>query len=78
MILQSLLGDENLPVQCSRAGCTQLAHVRILWRNPKIHDETRQKVWLACEQHESYLTEFLRARSFPVSTEPLTTEEGGA
>ncbi|MGO2061992.1 hypothetical protein [Leucobacter sp. UCMA 4100] len=71
MIL-SMLGDPEATVQCSRAGCTLPAQTRIMWRNPKIHDETRTKVWLACADHEDYLAEFLRARNFPVSTEPFT------
>lgn len=75
MIL-SLLGTEDASVQCSRAGCTAEATTSIHWRNPKIHDETRQKTWLACAEHETYLTEFLRARDFPVSVEPFTATGG--
>ena len=56
--------------ECSRAGCYETATVKILWRNPRIHTEDRRKVWLACDEHADYLTEFLRARSFPVETEP--------
>jgi hypothetical protein len=52
--------------RCSRAGCTEPATTRIEWRNPRIHDATRTKVWLACEAHRGYLVEFLEARAFPV------------
>ena len=51
---------------CSRAGCRQPAAWRIEWRNPKLHDATRTKVWLACDEHRGFLTDFLTARDFPV------------
>ena len=59
--------------RCSRAGCEQLAVWRIGWRNPRIHDATRTKVWLACAPHLDDLVGFLRARSFPVTVEPIAT-----
>ena len=59
---------------CSRAGCTAAAGWRIEWRNPKIHTEDRVKVWLACDDHRDYLSEFLAARDFPVRTVALTPE----
>ncbi len=55
---------------CSRAGCSQHATVRLVWSNPRIHRDGRTKTWLACPEHASYLEEFLRARSFPVSVSP--------
>jgi hypothetical protein len=51
---------------CSRAGCDDEASWAIQWRNPKIHDATRRKTWLACEAHRGYLVDFLEARSFPL------------
>ncbi|QAY74001.1 hypothetical protein ET445_12285 [Agromyces protaetiae] len=51
---------------CSRAGCREAAAWRVDWRNPKIHDETRTKTWLACDEHVDYLRGFLESRSFPV------------
>jgi len=59
---------------CSRAGCRESAHWNVNWRNPRIHGEERVKVWRACDAHRDYLTEYLRARDFPV----LTTEVGVA
>ena len=53
---------------CSRKGCRAPATRAVLWRNPKIHDESRQKVWLACDEHEPFLQEYLARRSFPVRT----------
>ncbi|WGD38621.1 hypothetical protein [Lysinibacter sp. HNR] len=67
-----MLGSEEPPqFTCSRAGCSQTARDRIEWRNPKIHTEDRVKVWLACDEHSEFLTDFLRARSFPVRVVPL-------
>lgn len=76
MMLQGLAGGVDMPVQCSRARCTELATVQILWRNPKIHNESRRKTWLACTEHEEFLTEFLRARNFPLTCEPYPDERG--
>jgi len=64
-----MLGDAPADT-CSRAGCRELATWRVLWRNPRIHTPDRTKVWLACDEHVSYLREHLAARSFPVAVEP--------
>jgi hypothetical protein len=48
-----------------------LASWQLRWRNPRIHAEDRQKIWLACDEHREYLTEFLRAREFPVAVAPF-------
>lgn len=61
--------------QCSRKGCRAAARWRILWNNPKIHDEQRRKVWLACDEHRAWLENFLGQRLFWRSTVPL---EAGA
>jgi hypothetical protein len=61
--------------RCSRAGCTNTATVRIEWRNPRIHDATRTKVWLACDEHREYLVGFLEARAFPVRAVALRAAE---
>jgi hypothetical protein len=65
------LGAEPAAEECSRAGCRAGAAWRIEWRNPKIHDETRRKVWSACDEHVDYLREFLAARDFPLEVLPL-------
>ena len=73
------LGAQLDSVTCSRAGCREAATVRLDWRNPRIHSEDRVKTWLACAEHERYLSEFLSARDFPLrvsalgSTDPTTT-----
>ena len=53
---------------CSRKACRQTATRAVLWRNPKIHDESRRKVWLACDEHEGVLRDHLSVRGFPVGT----------
>lgn len=59
------------PLRCSAKGCPADAVWGIRWRNPKIHDETRRKVWLACAQHRVTLTEFLALRTFPMDVVPV-------
>jgi len=58
---------------CSRAGCRAPATKRIVWRNPRIHDAARRKIWLACDAHVEYLRDYLAARRFPVAVEPFGT-----
>lgn len=53
---------------CSRKACRQTATRAVLWRNPRIHDQSRRKVWLACDEHEEVLREHLAVRGFPVAT----------
>lgn len=57
---------ESLAPQCSRAACDADAVSRIEWRNPRIHDAKRIKIWLACAEHTDYLLGFLQSRDFPV------------
>jgi hypothetical protein len=63
------------PLVCSRAGCDQAATCSVEWRNPRIHDESRRKVWLACEDHRDYLRDYLAARDFPVRVVDSLPEE---
>jgi len=56
---------------CSRKGCAEHATVHIVWRNPRIHDEHREKLWASCPGHEEFFVEYLSARNFPVTTRPL-------
>lgn len=51
---------------CSAKGCRWPAEQAVVWRNPRIHDETRRKVWLACGEHVGSLREHLAVRGFPV------------
>lgn len=56
---------------CSRASCHADAVWAISWRNPRIHGPERRKVWIACDEHVGYLSEYLRARDFPVEVAPF-------
>lgn len=56
--------------RCSRAGCHDNAVWSIGWRNPRIHSDDRVKLWLACDEHRDFLSEYLRARDFPVVVVP--------
>jgi hypothetical protein len=64
------LGLEPSAPECSRASCRAEGVWRIEWRNPKIHTEDRRKIWLACDEHVSFLREFLAARDFPLEVVP--------
>ena len=57
--------------RCSRRGCRAGATVDLQWRNPRIHDESRVKHWLACDEHSDYLAEFLSLRGFLLGRVPL-------
>ena len=51
---------------CSAKGCRLAAEAAVVWRNPRLHDETRRKVWLACAEHRPTLRDYLSLRGFPV------------
>ena len=63
------IGPDSL--RCSRRGCENSAASEIVWRNPKIHSEDREKIWLACADHQQFFLDYLSSRSFPVSARPL-------
>jgi hypothetical protein len=54
-------GEEPL---CSAKGCRSVATVDLIWRNPRLHDASRTKHWLACDQHADHLADFLAVRGF--------------
>ncbi len=56
---------------CSRAGCRADAQWRIDWRNPRIHDASRRKTWVACDEHAPFLRDYLSSRGFPVEVARL-------
>jgi len=43
----------------------------VVWNNPKVHAVDREKVWVACEEHQQSLAEHLAMRSFLKRVEPL-------
>jgi len=58
--------------KCSARGCRADATWALRWNNPKLHTPERRKIWLACEDHREYLTDFLGARDFLKDTIPVT------
>lgn len=60
---------------CSARGCQEPATWSLLWNNPRLHTPDRRKSWLACEAHRSTLGDFLSARRFLRSVEPLPSPE---
>jgi hypothetical protein len=56
---------------CSAKGCRAAATVDLSWRNPRLHDATRTKHWLACDEHAEYLAEFLAMRGFLLDRQPM-------
>lgn len=70
---------EKRTVQCSAKGCREEAVWGLRWNNPSIHTPQRNKVWLACETHESTLRSFLDVRGFYRESVPvgeLTASDG--
>lgn len=61
-----MIGFGEAGERCSARGCTAAPEFRVNWRNPRIHDESRVKVWLACAQHRDSLADYLANRGFPV------------
>lgn len=56
---------------CSARGCRAPATVDLRWRNPRLHDATRVKHWLACDEHAGQLADFLARRDFLLDQVPL-------
>jgi hypothetical protein len=58
-------------IVCSGKGCRATATYGLLWNNPKIHTPERRKVWLACDDHREYLSEYLSVRGFLKQVVPV-------
>ena len=56
---------------CSAKGCRQAATWAHLWTNPKLHTTDRRKVWLACDDHEKSLADFVALRGFLIEVVPV-------
>lgn len=68
-----MIGGSTDDLRCSRAGCREDAAWNVNWRNPRIHGADRVKVWLACDEHNEFLRDYLATRGFPVIVTPLGT-----
>ncbi len=60
------------PTVCSRAGCRSEASFAVIWHNPRIHTDGREKTWLACAEHRDFLHQYLASRGFPVRVEAFS------
>lgn len=71
-------GADEHPVDqiCSAKGCTNEAVHALLWRNPRIHQEARRKVWVACDDHREHLSSFLSTRNFLIEVRKLADLDG--
>lgn len=56
-------GDLDAP-RCSAKACREAATTDLTWRNPRLHDTSREKHWLACDDHADHLADFLARRGF--------------
>lgn len=56
---------------CSAKGCRTPASWALRWNNPRLHEPTRRKTWMACEAHRTGLSDFLAKRGFLRETQPV-------
>lgn len=57
-------GGADETARCSAKGCRRTATEDLQWRNPRLHDTSRVKHWLACPDHADHLADFLARRGF--------------
>nr|WP_171986559.1 MULTISPECIES: hypothetical protein [Nocardiopsis] len=72
----SALGKPDDRPRCSRRDCRAEATWALVWNNPKLHTPDRRKVWVACDEHREYLSNFLGMRGFLRETTPMDEFEG--
>ena len=63
-------------LRCSAKGCHDPAQWALAWNNPKLHEPTRRKTWLACAAHRETLSGFLEARGFLREVRPARQPPG--
>ncbi|GAB3882394.1 hypothetical protein [Terrabacter terrigena] len=56
---------------CSAKACRAPARHAVVWNNPKLHKPERRKVWLACDDHEKSLADFVALRGFLIEVVPV-------
>jgi hypothetical protein len=69
--LRTVASPDPEPLICSAKGCRAAAVYQLRWNNPKLHAPEARKVWLACEEHRHWLSDFLAARGFLRSVDRL-------
>ena len=65
------MSDQESSAICSARGCQAAATWAVVWNNPRLHTPDREKVWVACGEHEPPLADHLAVRSFLKRVEPL-------
>jgi len=58
---------------CSARGCRAEATWGLLWNNPRLHTPERRKVWLTCDEHREFLSQYLDVRGFLRDVVPAGT-----
>jgi hypothetical protein len=64
-------GDADVEHVCSAKGCRATGVHAVIWNNPKLHAANRRKVWLACDDHEKSLADFVALRGFLIEVVPV-------
>ncbi|MEN9707179.1 MAG: hypothetical protein RIS31_745 [Actinomycetota bacterium] len=57
--------------KCSRVGCTNVIEHQVIWRNPKIHQDGREKNWGSCKEHLDYFITYLTVRGFLIRVDDV-------
>lgn len=70
--LTELSDADPSSMRCSAKGCRTEAVWGLRWNNPKLHTSERRKVWLACDEHERSLRDFLGMRGFFIDAVPVS------
>ncbi|MCT1656116.1 hypothetical protein M3A87_01720 [Brevibacterium luteolum] len=65
-------------LRCSARACSRPAAFAMLWNNPRVHTPERRKVWLACDDHRTYLHEYLQLRGLLKDDVPVDEIPAGA
>jgi hypothetical protein len=66
------MSEDSERPRCSARGCRRAAVLELRWRNPRVHDAGRVKVWTACADHTESLADFLDQRGFLLDRVPLS------
>ena len=56
---------------CSRTGCENQLNTFVIWSNPKIHAQGKEKIWGSCDEHTDYFISYLTIRGFFLRCEPV-------
>ena len=65
------MSDQKSSAICSARGCQAAATWAVVWNNLRLHTPDREKIWVACGEHQQPLADYLAVRSFLKRVEPL-------